>query len=62
MLENEAPAYNAAQAALVSMELDGAVKAIGDRHHQDRPELGRQDRLRQQRSQYENRKPHGRGA
>ena len=40
-IENEAPAYNATQAALVSMELDGAVRAIVGGHHYDESQFDR---------------------
>ena len=47
-IENEAPAYNAAQAALVSMELDGAVKAVVGGHHYEDSQFNRAtDALRQ---------------
>jgi penicillin-binding protein 1A len=47
-LETEAPAFNASQAALVSMALDGALKAIVGGHHYEESQFNRAtDALRQ---------------
>src|SRR4029077_14290273 len=40
-IDNEAPAYNATQAALVSMELDGPVRSIVGGHHYDESQFDR---------------------